>query len=198
MKVAIYSRVSTTSQTIENQVRVLEAVAAKMGATDITHFSDEGISGAKGRDQRKGLDDLLRAVTQRQLDKVLVFDISRLGRSLKDLINTMETIRESNVDFYCHQQALDTSTASGRALFGMLSIFSEWERETIRDRVVAGMERARANGVKIGRKSRVHLVAEQIAELREQGKTIRQIAEMVDVSTASVMRVIKNQSYSQA
>ena len=113
-------------------------------------FKDEGISGTKGRDRRPGLDALLKGVARREFDIVAACSVCRLGRSLSDLIGLPNELRSREIDLYLHQQALDTSTQSGRMLFGMLGVFSEFERAMIRDRVLAGLDRARSSGKRLG------------------------------------------------
>ena len=114
-------------------------------------YSDEGVSGAYGRARRPGLDALLKGVSRKEFDLVAAWSVCRLGRSLPDLVGMLSELRSRDIDLYLHLQALDTSTPSGRALFGMLSVFSEFERAMIRDRVMAGLERARAAGKRLGR-----------------------------------------------
>ena len=109
-------------------------------------YRDEGVSGAHGRARRPGLDALLKGVNRREFDLVAAWSVCRLGRSLSDLVGMLSELRSRDIDLYLHQQALDTSTPSGRALFGMLGVFSEFERAMIRDRVMAGLDRARAAG----------------------------------------------------
>jgi DNA invertase Pin-like site-specific DNA recombinase len=115
----------------------LQEAAAQLGWTIVAVHRDEGISGAKGRAHRPGLDALLKGVTRRGFDIVAAWSVCRLGRSLPDLIGLLGELQARGVDLYLHQQALDTSTPSGRALDGMLSDFSEYERSMIRDRVLA-------------------------------------------------------------
>lgn len=191
MKIGIYARVSTKEQTTEHQVRELSAVAEKMGATEIQVFSDNGISGAKGRELRHGLDELIKAATRREIDKVLVWSVDRLGRSLSGLVATLSDLQGTGAALYFHKQAIDTGTASGRALFGMLSVFSEFEREMIRERVNAGLQRAKANGVKLGRRNTTDCLAKEVLELRASGKTFREIAEKLGVSTYTAHRLAK-------
>ena len=114
-------------------------------------YRDEGISGTRGRDKRPGLDALLKGVARREFDIVAAWSVCRLGRSLSDLIGLLGELRSRDIDLYLHQQALDTSTPSGRMLFGMLGVFSEFERAMIRDRVMAGLDRARSSGKRLGR-----------------------------------------------
>ena len=152
-KVAIYARVSTKGQELENQLAELSA-ACKRNDWEIARvFTDRGISGAKGRAERKGLDDLLKAVVRREVDIVAVWSIDRLGRSLRDLISVLEELGQKGCDLYIHKQAIDTTTSSGKLLFQMLSVFAEFERELIRERVIAGQQRARSQGKRIGRRT---------------------------------------------
>ena len=111
-------------------------------------FEDQGISGAKGRDQRPAFDALLKAAVRREIDMIAVWSSDRLGRSLSHLVEVLQTIRDTGIGLYIHTQAVDTTTPAGRALFGMLGVFAEFEREMIVARVNAGLartkERARA------------------------------------------------------
>ena len=186
MKVAIYARVSTKEQTTETQIAELEDVASRMGATSVVIFKDDGISGIKGRDERDGLNQLLKAATRREVDKVLVWSVDRLGRSLKHLVSTLEDLEQTGCGLYLHKQAIDTTTASGKALFGMLAVFSQFEREMIRERINAGLARARANGVKLGRRNSTGHLAKQVQTMRQQGLSVRSIASQLGISTYSV------------
>ena len=115
---AIYARVSTRNgQTTENQLRELRAVAERHGWEVVETYIDDGVSGAKGRDQRPGLNDLLKGVARREFDVVAAWSVDRLGRSLQDLIGTLNELRAKNVDLYLHKQGLDTSTPAGKADF---------------------------------------------------------------------------------
>jgi DNA invertase Pin-like site-specific DNA recombinase len=145
-RVAIYVRVSTDDkgQTTENQRAELEAWAKRAGHTIVDVYEDFGFSGAKGRDQRPDFDRLLKDAVRRKFDMLAVWSTDRLGRSLKHLIEVLETIRDSGCGLYIHTQAVDTTTPSGRALFGMLGVFAEFEREMISERVRAGMHRIKA------------------------------------------------------
>lgn len=190
-KAAIYARVSTKQQSVDSQLHQLKAVAVADGYTDVELFLDEGISGAKGRDKRPGLDNLLKAATRREVDKIYVFSIDRIGRSVTDLISTLEEIQAANVGIYFHKQAIDTSTPSGKLLFNLVAVFSSYEREIIRERVLAGLEKARANGVKLGRKPLAPITAKQIKERRDRGDSVRKIARALDISIATVSRYAK-------
>jgi DNA invertase Pin-like site-specific DNA recombinase len=153
-RIALYLRVSTSKQDTHNQRRELEAVAARSGWEIVRVFQDNGISGAKGRDGRPGLDAMLKAVNAREFDLVAAWSVDRLGRSLTDLLSILQHLKDKGVDLFLHQQGLDTSTTAGKAMFQMLGVFAEFERGIIKERVNAGLARARANGTKLGRGNR--------------------------------------------
>lgn len=187
--VAIYVRVSTKDQTTEHQRRELEEVAERAGWNVVGVFADEGVSGAKGRDKRPEFDRMLRAVTRREVNLVAAWSVDRLGRSLPHLVDTLQALRDAGADLYLHKQALDTTTASGRAMFGMLGVFAEFEREIIVERVRAGMETARRNGKAVGRPPRSQSTRERIAELRAGGMGIHRVAREVGCGVSLVQRV---------
>ncbi len=150
-RVAIYARVSTDGQTVDNQLAELRTVADRHGWEVVTTHVDEGVSGAKGRERRPGFDALCTAVARREVDMVAAWSVDRLGRSLRDLVTFLGELQAKDVDLYLHVQGLDTSTPVGRAMFGMLWVFAEFERCLIQERVRAGLERARARGKRLGR-----------------------------------------------
>lgn len=189
-RVAIYLRVSTDRQTSDNQRRELEAVAARSGWQIVKVFEDAGISGAKGRDKRPGLDAMLKAVNAREFDMVAAWSVDRLGRSLTDLLSILQGLHEKGVDLFLHQQGLDTSTTAGKAMFQMLGVFAEFERGIIRERVNAGLARAKAKGVALGRRKVKASVEARIRELRAQGIGMLKIARAVGVGTSVVQRVL--------
>lgn len=188
-RVAIYARVSTDTQTVENQLRELNEVAARLGWNVVHVFRDDGISGAKGRDQRPGYDALLKAVTKGQVDLIAAWAVDRLGRSLRDLVLFMDELQHRHVDLYLHQQGLDTSTPAGRAMYGMLSVFSDYERSMLRSRVISGVNRAREAGKRLGRPPTDPKVVETVKRLLQQGTGIRPTATKLKVSTGLVQRV---------
>ena len=193
MRVAVYTRVSTGSQTTENQFRELKAVAARHSWHVVARFTDEGISGAKGRDQRPGLDGLMKGVTRRDFDKVMTWSVDRLGRSLSDLLSVMGELKAKGVELYLHQQSLDTGTPAGKAMFQMLGVFSEFEREIIRERVNSGLARAKAQGKKLGRPRRdTPKRIGAIRKLRKQGVGINKIARKLGIGVSVVQRVISH------
>ncbi len=190
-RAALYVRVSAAdrSQTVENQLRPLQEAAARLGWSIVAVHSDEGVSGAKGRAQRPGLDALLRGVTRREFDIVAAWSVCRLGRSLPDLIGLLGELQARGVDLYLHQQALDTSTPSGRMLFGMLGVLAEFERAMIRDRVLAGLDRARAANRRLGRPPMPEARVERIRRALAEGRGVRETARMLKVSAAKVVEV---------
>ncbi len=187
-RVAIYGRVSTDGQTTDNQVRELEAIAERMGWQIVARHIDHGISGAKGRDKRPHFDALCKAATRRQFDMVMAWSVDRLGRSLQDLIAFMNDLNAVGCDLYLHQQALDTSTPSGRAMFQMCGVFAEFERGMIRERVNAGLARAKAQGKALGR-PKTDKEGSIRAALAEGGKGIRKIASELGVGVSVVQRI---------
>jgi DNA invertase Pin-like site-specific DNA recombinase len=195
-KVALYLRVSTDSQTTENQQVVLEEVAHRNGWEIVCVLADEGISGAKGRDKRPAFHELLNKVARREIDVVMSWSVDRLGRSLPDLINFLGDIQAKGCDLYLHQQAIDTSTPSGKMLFQMLGVFAEFERSIIRARVIAGLERTKAKGTKLGRPALPPMDLKYIRQSLEKGLSVRKAAKKHSVSTATVMRVKKSMAES--
>ena len=190
-KAVIYSRVSTNEQTVENQLKVLREVAEKRGLEVVREISDEGISGAKGRDERPGFDELIKGSVKNEWDIILVWDVSRLGRSLKHLVSFLEDIQSARCDMYIHQSGIDTSTASGKMMFGMLSVFSEFERSMIRERVIAGQQRAVANGVKLGRKTNVNDgIITAVYHMRQNNVSIKRIAKDLQIGVGTVYKIL--------
>jgi len=189
-RVAIYLRVSTSKQDTNNQRRELLAVAARSGWDVVRVYEDAGISGAKGRDKRPGLDAMLKAVNAREFDMVAAWSVDRLGRSLTDLLGILQSLHDKGTDLFLHQQGLDTSTVAGRAMYQMLSVFAEFERGIIRERVNAGLARARAKGTKLGRRTVKPSVEARIRELRSTGVGILKIGRIVGVGTSVVQRVV--------
>jgi DNA invertase Pin-like site-specific DNA recombinase len=188
-RVAFYVRVSTKDQTTENQRRELQEVAERAGWNVVEVYCDEGISGAKGRDKRPGFDALMKAVTRREVDLVAAWSVDRLGRSLQNLVETLQSLRAAGADLYLHKQALDTTTPSGRAMFGMLGVFAEFEREIIVERVKAGMETARAKGKQLGRARAPAATVERIKALRAEGMGIRKVAATLGCGVSLVQRI---------
>ena len=192
-RVALYLRVSTNGQSVANQRHDLEAAAARHGWDIHAVYQDAGISGAKGREKRPGLDKLLKAVARREIDMVAAWSVDRLGRSLQDLVSLLTELHAKGVDLYLHQQGLDTSTPSGRAMFGMMGVFAEFERAMIVERVKAGLARARREGKRLGRRPLEQTDPKKVASIlamRTKGTGIRRIAADLGVGVRTVLRVL--------
>lgn len=189
--VALYARVSTDSQTVENQLQELQAVAQRQGWIVAAVFIDEGISGAKGRDKRPGFDALLTGVARRDFDQIMAWSVDRLGRSLPHLVSFLGDIQVKGVDLYLHQQGLDTSTPSGRMLFQMLGVFAEFERAMIRERIMAGLRRT---SKKSGRKPMPDDRVEAIRRSLREGLGIRATARLHRASTTTVTKIARETS----
>src|SRR6266436_1328903 len=171
-RVAIYLRVSKSKQDTENQLRELSAVAERSDWEIWKVYEDAGISGAKGRDKRPGLDAMMKAVNAKQFDLVAAWSVDRLGRSLTHLLDLLQALQDKGVDLFLHQQGLDTSTTAGKAMFQMCGVFAEFERGIIRERINAGLARAKANGTQLGRRRVEPAVEARIRGLRANGDGI--------------------------
>ena len=179
MKAVIYARVSTAEQTTDNQTLELRKVAKRNG-WEITEVYEDTISGAKTK--RPALDRLLRGVIRKEFDVVMVWDVSRLGRSLTHLVRLLENFHAKGVNLYFHTQAIDTTTPAGTALFQMMGVFSQWERSMIQERVKAGLARARAQGKQLGRAPIPPVTLKKIQTLRASGLSLRAISKQTGVS----------------
>jgi DNA invertase Pin-like site-specific DNA recombinase len=188
-RVALYLRVSTSEQTVENQRRELMGSAERHGWKVVAVYEDAGLSGSKGRDQRPGLDSMLKAVTRREFDLVAAWSVDRLGRSLTDLLGTLGELHASGVGLYLHQQGLDTTTPAGKAMFGMMGVFAEFERAMIVERVKAGVARARAQGKTLGRPRLAPKKAAAIRAALAAKTGVRRIANELGVGVGTVIRV---------
>jgi len=185
-RVAIYTRVSTDQQTVENQRLELQAVADRLGWTIVEELADEGISGAKGRDQRPAFDRLMQMVTRKEIDLIACWSVDRLGRSLQHLVTFLGEINERDVDLYLHTQGLDTSTPAGRAMFSMLSVFAEFERSILRERIMAGLKRSTK---KSGRPPLDPEKAEKIRSTLASGLSINATARKLKCGVGTVHRI---------
>ena len=192
-RVAFYVRVSTDGQTVENQLGELHAVAGRHGWQVTQVYADRGISGTKGREGRPEFDKLLKAIARKEVDMVAAWSVDRLGRSLKDLVSLLSDLQAKGVDLFLFQQGLDTSTPSGRAMFQMLGVFSEFEAAMIRERVRTGVARAKRNGTKSGKpigRPRLRQDQEVAAQkLLSGGMGILKVARTLKIGTGTVSRI---------
>ena len=190
-RVAIYSRVSTDDQTAENQTRFLSEIATRNGWDIIDTYVDQGVSGAKGRDKRPQFDRLCKDMIRRWFDLVMVWDVSRLGRSVQHLIEFLNDVQAVGCDLFIHQQGLDTSTPSGRMMFQMVGVFAEFERSMISERVKLGLKRVRDQGKKLGQPTKISdALVRDIWRLKDDGLGLTAIAARVPVSRSTVYKVL--------
>ena len=190
-KAALYLRVSTGQQTTRNQRIALVKSAKSAGWEIVQVYEDAAISGGKGRDKRPAFDAMCNDAARREFDVIMSWSVDRLGRSLQDLVGFLGDIHASGVDLYLHQQALDTTTPTGRAMFGMLGVFAEFERAMIRERVNAGLQRAREQGKTLGRpKVLTDKLLRSIRREYEKGLSQRKIAAKFKVSKGTVAKAL--------
>lgn len=195
-KAAIYARVSTNGQDTENQISQLREVAERKGWEIAQIYIDHGISGAKGRDQRPQFDALIKDATKirRPFDVIMCWSVDRLGRSLTDLVAFLAEVQSGGVNLYMHQQQVDTTTPAGKAMFQMLGVFAEFERSLIVSRVNAGLDRARAKGVRLGRRPIAPIVVRQVQASIAEGMSYRKVAAKHNVSLGKVAEIAKNEN----
>lgn len=197
-RVALYLRVSTDGQTTALQRRDL-VQACEYRRWEVTEvYEDAGISGAKGREGRPAFDRLCQDATRRRFDVIAAWSVDRLGRSLQDLVGFLGDTHGAGVHLYLHQQAVDTTTPAGRALFQMMGVFAEFERAMIRDRVKAGLANAKAKGVRLGAPRTEPQVIRRIEKERANGLSVRAIAAKLKVGAGTVHRVVNGGHVSQA
>jgi DNA invertase Pin-like site-specific DNA recombinase len=193
-RAAIYVRVSTDKQTVENQVRELRQIAERRGWEVVEVYNDAGISGSKGRDQRPGLDRMLKDASRRRFDVVMAWAIDRLGRSLIDLLGTIQGLEAAGVDLFLEQQAIDTTTPAGKLMFQVTGAFAEFERSIIRQRVNAGLKRAIEQGKQLGRPRIDPKLEQRILSHLRKGTGILKTAKLCEVGTGTVQRIKEEMS----
>ena len=191
-KVVIYARVSTLDQTVDNQLIELRDHCSKMGWEIVKEYVDEGLSGTLSREKRPALNAMIKDGYRKKFDTVVCWDISRLGRSMKELIMFLSDMKDRGIGICSVRQGFDTSTSMGEIMFQFVGILSSWEREMIRERTLAGLERAKSEGKILGRRKVTNdTMTAKIIELRNDRKSIREIASEVGVSIGTVSNVLK-------
>lgn len=188
-RAALYLRVSTDGQTTENQRRALLEVAERRGWSVAHVYEDAGISGAKGRDKRPGFDAMMKDATRRRFDVLLFWSIDRLGRSTAMVATALAELEVAGVSIYADKEAMDATTPHGRAMLQMAAVFAELERGMIRERVMAGLDRAKAQGVKLGRPKVSPRVEVAIRAKLAEGVGMVKIARELSVGVSTVQRV---------
>jgi putative DNA-invertase from lambdoid prophage Rac len=181
MRAAIYARVSTFDQEPENQLQELRRYVEARGWTG-TEFVDRGVSGAK--DKRAALDALLRDAKRRRFDVLVCWRLDRLGRNLRHLVTTLEDLQHVGVSFVSLGEGIDCTTPAGKLQLHILAALAEFERERIRERVMAGLQRARAQGRRLGRPRN------RAASIDVPGGTVRAAAKAWGVSKSTAARWI--------
>ena len=194
MKVAVYVRVSTQQQTTENQLLELYEVCERNDWTIVDEYN-ETVSGTKGVNDRKELDRMLKDASRKKFQKVVVWSVDRVGRSMKHLVSVLSQLKDLDIDIYSYKQGIDTSTTMGSSFFHMVGIFAELENNMRRERQIVGIKRALKDGIKFGRKDVVDEDKEyQIYQLRTKGKSIRAIAKEVGISVGRTHKVCSSLS----
>jgi len=192
-RAALYVRVSTDKQTVENQVAALTKIAEQRVSEVVATYSDNGISGAKGRKDRPGLDGMLKDAQRGQFDVVMAWAIDRIGCSLIDLLGTIEHLYACGCDLYLDQQVIDTTTPAGKLMFQVTGAFAEFERAIIQGRICAGLERARRAGKVLGRKPGTILVDRgaraRACEMLAGGAGISETSRAVGLGLGTVHRL---------
>jgi DNA invertase Pin-like site-specific DNA recombinase len=194
MNVALYARVSTEGQDPEVQLGALRAHVAQRGWTVIAECVDRGYSGAK--EKRPALDRLMTVAWTGQVQAVLVWRFDRFARSVKHLIKALEVFRSLNVNFISLQEQFDTSTPIGQAMFTIIGAMAQLERDIIRERVRAGLDRARARGVRLGRPV-AEARPEDVLALRETGRSLGEIARQLHCSRSTARRRLKEATHAR-
>ena len=188
-RAALYVRVSTDRQTVENQITRLTEIANGRGWQIVQIFSDAGSSGAKVRKDRPGLDEMLKQAQRHRFDVVMAWAIDRLGRSLVDLLGTIQHLEACGVDLYLDQQSIDTTTPAGKLMFQVTGAFAEFERSLIRQRIHAGLKRAVDNGKTLGRPLNNPEALDKARQLLSKGLGINKVARQVGLSNTTVARL---------
>ena len=176
-KVAIYTRVSTLDQTIDNQLIELRDHCSRMEWEIVQEYADEGLSGTLSREKRSALNALKKDAYRNRFDSVVCWDISRIGRSMKEFVLFLSDMKDRDIGICSVRQGFDTSTTMVEIMFQFVGILSSWEREMIRGRTLAGLERAKSEGKTLGRRKVTNdTMTVKISELRTANRSIRDIA----------------------
>lgn len=193
-RAALYLRVSTDRQTTENQRQDLIKLCEYRGWDIVAEYTDEGISGTKGRDKRPGLNALMQDATRRKFDVAVFWSVDRLGRSTAKVASAMEELDALGVSQFYYKEAIDTSTPHGKAMLSMAAVFANLERDMISERVKAGLERTKAKGTVLGRKPLPDKVRQDIVQKRSEGLSYRATARSCGVALSTVYKVLTEAS----
>ena len=186
-KVAIYGRVSTKDQDPESQLLDLRKYVKLRNWTIYQEYVDRGVSGAK--ESRPELDKLMKDARKRKFDILLVWKFDRFARSTKHLVTALEELEGLGIDFCSYEDSIDTSTNHGKLVFTIMGAIAEFERSLIRERVLAGLRRAKENGIRLGRPP-LDVDIEKMKELVLNGKSVREIAKQMGISKSLVHKTL--------
>ena len=190
-KIAIYGRVSTSGQSSDIQITECRGYAARCGYEVVGEYTDT-ISGTTGKDERVALSRLLEDAFLKRFDTVVVFSVDRWGRSLQHCLSLLEQLKSHRCDFISLREQIDTSSTTGQLIFNIFCCLASYERTMILERTALGRERAKARGVKFGRKSSMNSsVAEAVRLLREKGAGIKDIAKSLKIGVGTVYKALK-------
>ena len=191
-KVSLYLRVSTKHQTVLNQKLELESLAERMGYEIVAEYKDEGISGAKNRNERPALAEMMKDAVRGKFEMILCYDLSRLGRNLEELIRILNELNEQNINLFFFREAINTETSSGKLMFSLFGVLAQWERSLLAERIISGQLRARKQGKKIGRPSTFNEgLMQAVKKLRENGMGIQAISRNLKIGVYSVYRSLE-------
>lgn len=193
IRAGIYLRIAT-DQDAETQLGELEIVAARSEWEIVEVYRDADVSGGKGRDKRPAFNRLIKDATTRKINMIAAWSVERLGRSLQDLVTQLTDLQALECDLYLHQQNLDTSTPAGRAVFQMCRVFAEFERGIVRERVLAGLPRAKVKEPMMWHRPAKLSDEVRIRELRAEGMSVLKIGRALRIGTSVVQRVLLGKS----
>ena len=190
-KVAIYTRVSTLDQTIDNQLIELRDHCSKMGYEVVKIYEDE-VSGAKSREKRPAYSKLIKDAFLKKFDIIIGWDVSRFGRSMKEFVHFLSDMDDKGIGVVAVKNGLDTNSSSGRMMMKLIGVLEEWNREMLVERTNAGLARTVANGTKLGRKSVLTpSIKRNILDAKVNGLSIRKIADEVGINRGAVQRFLQ-------
>ena len=193
IKVALYCRTSTTNdQSCERQIYELREVAKNHNWTIVGEYVDEGVSGAKK--SRPELDKLVKDALSRKFDMVATIELSRLGRSVKNMCEIADLLKQKNIHLFVKNQNIDTSTIVGELFFNIINSISQYDLQLTRERIISGLENAKRKGVKLGRKTNLNLQTQnKILDMKSKGIGLKKIAKECSVAVKTVRSFLSAQ-----
>ena len=185
-KAAIYARVSTDKQKVDMQLNELRQFVARSGWAVFKEYIDQSFTGANTN--RPAFLSMMEAARKRKFDVLVVWKLDRLSRSLKDLINTLHELGSCSIDFVSYDNNLDTSTPTGKLVFQIVGAVAEFEKDIIRERVIAGLANARLKGKRLGRPPKAEAIYEKARIMRSEGLSFRKIGKQLDVDEGTIRK----------